>query len=157
MVEILIAGALALALAVSALVRLSLTIHHWRVGKLRSYRTAFFEAADRLLASEDGLNDERLTRLRGMTSDIDSATAFRNLLKVLMETEAELRSGKSRESLPPEWAALLHNYFLAVVYSGLFRGLLLLPMLTAVFDPVAGSQNAEFIDRRIHSPRLQAV
>jgi hypothetical protein len=105
------------------------------------------------------VDDEKLDRLRMMTSDMDTMTAFRNLIQAVVETAGGVRRGDWQTGTAPvdqTRGALVCHYCLAVSYLRLWRGWRLRALLSAM-DPTGAARRADALDRRIHDGRLTAA
>jgi hypothetical protein len=143
----------------TGIVRCWLLVRVWRLDRVRFHRAHFFSAANRLLR-DDRIDIGMLERIKKMTSDMDTTEEFNALTAAVMEFDKLVRSGKyqpklSDPPLPPDWAVLLFNYFLAVSYSRMIRGWLLRNALVSALDPSDSGPNTIDIARRIHATLLQ--
>ncbi len=146
-----------IAVVVSGALRLFVASHRKRMGGLRFHRDRFFDIAARILL-DDTIDDGVLVRIKAMTEDIDQAKAFRAVRMAVIEIDKEIRAGTFRPKpvgvRPEIWGSLAFHYFLALSYSRPIEGWFLRGMLAGVLDPVAGNQNADLIDRRIHDLQI---
>ena len=156
MLELAIAAAAAA--VASLLVRLFVAAHRWHLAQLRFHRGRFFELAHALLRDR-GIDDARLLRIRAMAVDMGDPRMVILLMSAVLDFNRQLRSGEYRPlenaTLPEQWGVLIYDYFMAISYSRMTLGWLIRLALARVLDPKTSAWNTDFIDRRVHSMRLQ--